>query len=409
MPSFTNKDWLILANEIGNDFQELTDILKLYRDEVLYKNMDTSLDEWVKTQFAQGKKYSDNVLNIISKQRDKIMESLNDKADQIVKIVRETIDDEFVDDEVLKYRMFESLKDEVNRDATLLYNSTVNTQKVIAAQVKQTLDYKNHINNKGITLKDLYEQIDKYKNRNPIDVVYNNGRRYNMRSYIEMSVRTTIQNTATDYLVESAGEMGIIFHLCNSYQDCAPDHADFQGRVYVVKGWEGKIQDEDLRDKVRQFIQTNNIKYLEDIVDGTEQWYNPKSKKYQGVYLTTRPNCRHFFRAVTIEEALNYKQTLKDQKMENGKYDKKKYEALEQQRKLERDIRKYKMDIEEKKEALNNTTDPTTVSQIKSQITASNKKLHAKQKDMRDLISKNGNLVRLPKRESIDPQGVFKR
>lgn len=402
MPSFSNQDWMKISQQIGDEFQSLSEAITLYRDEFMMKGINKGIDEWLKLQLANGAIYSDRVKEIIFSKKDELEKVLQEATNEITDIVENQINESYLNDAELKDRLIISLKNEINNNATLLFNNAVQSQKLIAAQVSEVIDYKSKT-------KDFYNAIEKYKTKSPINVVYSNGKQYKMSGYIEMKVRTTIQNTATEYLTESAKDVGVIFHLCNSLQDCADDHADFQGRVYVVKGWESIITDESLRIKVSDFIKKNNVQYLEDIVDGTIQWTNPNTKKSRGVYLTTRPNCRHFFRAVTIDEAIDYKNTLKNEKMENGKYDKAKYEALEQQRALERKIRDIKTKIASKKVEVKKTTDPATVSQINSDISKYNKDLYATQKELRELINKNSNLVRLPKRESIDPQGIFKR
>lgn len=402
MPSFSNQDWMKISQQIGDEFQSLSEAITLYRDEFMMKGMNKGIDEWLKLQLTNGVIYSDRVKEIIFSKKDEIEQMLLNATNEITDIVDKQINESYLNDEALKDKMYISLKNEINNNATLLFNNAVESQRLITAQVSQVIDYKS----KTV---DFYNAIEKYKTKSPINVVYSNGKKYKMSGYIEMKVRTTIQNTATEYLTESAKGVGVIFHLCNALQDCADDHADFQGKVYVVKDWTSIITDEETRQKVSNFIKQNNVQFLEDAVDGTLQWYNPSSKKYQGVYLTTRPNCRHFFRAVTIDEALDFKNTLQKEKMENGKYDKAKYQALEQQRALERKIRDIKTKIASKKVEQNKATDPATVSQINTDISKLNKDLYATQKDLRELVKKNSNLVRLPKRESIDPEGIFKR
>lgn len=81
-----------------------------------------------------------------------------------------------------------------------------------------------------------------------------------------------------------------IFYLASSHKDCAIDHKDYQGKIYVDENWKKYVSEKDFAD-VSQFIIMNNIQ--------TFQWVigNP-------VWLITRPNCRHYFKAMTTKEVL---------------------------------------------------------------------------------------------------------
>lgn len=83
-----------------------------------------------------------------------------------------------------------------------------------------------------------------------------------------------------------------IFYIASKHLDCAEDHLDYQGKVYVDEKWKTLIKDKELRQKVAKYIEQNNIK--------TFQWVIGKP-----VWFITRPNCRHFFKDVDTLTMLN--------------------------------------------------------------------------------------------------------
>lgn len=80
-----------------------------------------------------------------------------------------------------------------------------------------------------------------------------------------------------------------IFYLASSHNDCALDHKDYQGKIYVDKYWKRYVKTR--REEVETYIQTHNIQ--------TFQWVIGKP-----VWFVTRPNCRHYFQALTIDEVI---------------------------------------------------------------------------------------------------------
>ena len=84
-----------------------------------------------------------------------------------------------------------------------------------------------------------------------------------------------------------------IIYLASSHLDSALDHKDYQGKMYVDKNWEMLLKDyPKTKALVKQFIEKKNIK--------TFQWVIGKP-----VWFITRPNCRHYFKPITLEQALD--------------------------------------------------------------------------------------------------------
>lgn len=83
-----------------------------------------------------------------------------------------------------------------------------------------------------------------------------------------------------------------IFYLASKHLDSAEDHKDYQGKMYIDEKWKDYIDDEGIRLAVENYIRLHDVK--------TFQWVIGKP-----VYFITRPNCRHFFKELTIEETLS--------------------------------------------------------------------------------------------------------
>lgn len=90
-----------------------------------------------------------------------------------------------------------------------------------------------------------------------------------------------------EMLIDDALKSGLFF-LVSKHDDCAKDHEDYQGKIYVNENWRSMTKDP----RVAMYISTNRIR--------TFQWVtgNP-------VYMITRPYCRHYFREVSASEVLS--------------------------------------------------------------------------------------------------------
>lgn len=83
-----------------------------------------------------------------------------------------------------------------------------------------------------------------------------------------------------------------IFYIASKHLDCAIDHLDYQGKVYVDEKWRTLIKDRELKQRVAKYIDTHGVK--------TFQWVIGKP-----VWFITRPNCRHFFKDVDTNTMLD--------------------------------------------------------------------------------------------------------
>lgn len=81
-----------------------------------------------------------------------------------------------------------------------------------------------------------------------------------------------------------------VFYLCSTHINPAKDHADWEGKVYVHEDWESRVSPET-HDKVAAYIRNHNLHTVQWVVG-------------EPVYLITRPNCKHYFIEVSVEEVL---------------------------------------------------------------------------------------------------------
>ena len=169
------------------------------------------------------------------------------------------------------------------------------------------------------------------------------------RKSIELGVRKSLQ-TITQI---SFDESPFVFVIASEHGDSAPDHKDWQGKIYYNENWRQFIADPELAKKVESFISRRQLR--------SYQWV-----RGEPVQMWTRWNCRHKLRAVPVEEVLgnSVATILKDNNFTRfGKPMKEKYDNLQQQRLLERNVRKY--DDRIKTMELGGNPDPAALAKAK--------------------------------------------
>jgi len=79
----------------------------------------------------------------------------------------------------------------------------------------------------------------------------------------------------------SLREPGQIFFICSVHEKAAPDHKDWQGKIYVDRFWREKVPG-SMFYSVLSYIKNHHILTVQEIMGAP-------------VYLITRPNCKHYF------------------------------------------------------------------------------------------------------------------
>ena len=97
------------------------------------------------------------------------------------------------------------------------------------------------------------------------------------------------QVAVKDYIEESR-DLGKWFYLASSHNDCAEDHLDYQGKMYI---------DNQAPDEIKIYAMNHGYKTIQWVMD-SPAWF------------ITRPNCRHYFVSIPTEKVYKYKiKTLK--------------------------------------------------------------------------------------------------
>jgi hypothetical protein len=157
-----------------------------------------------------------------------------------------------------------------------------------------------------------------------------NNRNYEYKSFMEMKVRTTISHQIVEQQQELNLETQNVFFIVNSFADCADDHKHLQGKIYYDKRYKSFNLPKEVKEQVAKIIKDKDMLSMQDAID-------------EPFWLTTRPNCRHRFVPITLEQAMgNVNELLEKLKLKKGTYKDQNYQDSQELRYIERTIRKHK-------------------------------------------------------------------
>ena len=360
-------------------------------------------------------KIGDKLANIKSALENEILNGLI-KGSKETSILRYKIKQNI---ELQAFRLkADKLTKQVIKEAKTALNQdkTVNLTPNQAANISSTLSkgllflkknavetYQRSLNDFYLKLKsadNLQEQLQKHIDSGlDIGVVYKDGKRYQFDTYYEMKTRTDIQQEIGSNLIQAGHEAGALFYICSFFGDCAKDHADWQGKIYYDVNWKDNAP-KDRIDEIQSYIDSQKLKSVQEIMDAP-------------VYLSTRPNCRHYFMAIDIDSVLGAKTNADVNKLREdrdlntgGKYKPDKYKALQEQRLNERKIRAEKKIIDKLEHEL--ALNPAD-KKLQSQILIREDKVRQYQADQRALIKQYNNLTRSYERESLRNRVDFEK
>ena len=380
------KDWELLFNELNeHEIKALTNY--------------TKTDEWYEKQLKDLKNYKKTIDKVVKEHKEKIMTNSQNAVDESIAVMGGMLNDT-ADTNAEPYAIYYEEMNEFNdnmvksvvkfaTDRHSFFINKINAENCAAKILKQyivgTDENMAIIGGAKIPIKTTEENIlDLIAKKNNLGffVKYANGRKMGIRSYLEMNLRTTLQNIATQKLKDSTDNLGIIFFLASSHADCADDHVDYQGKIYVKENWQRFIKPEKIAE-IQDFITKKDIKTMEWVI-GKPVYFTP----------------------ITIEQALKKSlkelhkelKTEKPMTSEDKELTKKRYAALQEQRRNERKIRENKEKLnhlETFKAKTKNDTADSEIMKVKNNIAY----YQAKQ---RALINANrGVLVRDYKKEQL--------
>ena len=235
--------------------------------------------------------------------------------------------------------------------------------------------------------KDLFRATQEGIEKQP-KVITKSGRKYDYKSYMEMNIRTTIAHELTEMQLETGGDAGVIFYLCNIFEDAADDHAPFQGKYYYDERFKQFGYDKETLTAITKAIRDKKIMPLQ---------YVQKNKPFLG----TRPNCRHTFTPVSLEQVVKIppKKLSGELGTTTGVYKDAKYTNTQKLRGVERTIRDYDYKYKINKELRDNAKDPKLKEQF-NKVAQHNRKLATKWRKRRvDLVEKHDYLKTDTRRE----------
>ena len=128
---------------------------------------------------------------------------------------------------------------------------------------------------------DLFTRKKVFSNTNTIS--YDTGKTYESENK-DLILKLGIQNNRKL-------ENPRIFYLASAHNDCANDHKDYQGKIYIDEKWQDLIKDEELKQEIQKYVNIHNVK--------TFQWVIGKP-----VWFITRPNCRHYVKSMKTDDVL---------------------------------------------------------------------------------------------------------
>lgn len=186
-----------------------------------------------------------------------------------------------------------------------------------------------------------------------ITVTYPSGHVDTIEVATARAVRTGIAQSAAEITFERMQENGIDLVLTSSHLGARPTHEVWQGQVFHIGGATEKYQD---------FVEATRYGYVDGLCGA---------------------NCRHS--VVPYIEGITTNPFEQFDSEENLK----KYETEQGQRKIERDIRKVKREVQALQEALNNASQETK-EKIQATYKKRSQRLTALNKRYRDYCESNG-------------------
>ena len=356
-----------LVDILGEAYAEIENTFLIRNNQQLLKYLDNP-KEWKNKQLENRLKYKKLLVSSAKKQIDLI----NGKAEKVFLLSYKQIDDESVkitESEIVAENLPSDVKEQIK--AIKEFNA-----KEILKLANQSLSvYQKQVQiiNKVSTPETLYEAV---KNQMPkginngIKVNYVDGKQFSWKAYMEMNLRTTVHQEMTNHQIKVGAKLNQVFYICNSFGDCAHDHADYQGKIYYNA-------DSDISEKEQEYIDQNNILSMQEVINNEP-------------FLTSRPNCRHEFHAIPTSEVLNMSEDeiLEKEDLKFGDYKSANYDKLMEQRKNERQIRKWKL-REENAKKIAQSSGLKDVADVKY----ASQKVKEWQARQRDLISKNKDVL----------------
>lgn len=357
-----------LVDILGEEYSRIENTFVIRNNQQLMKYLDNP-KSWKEKQLASRGSLKRELIRT-ARERVKV---LNDKAEKVFLLTYKEIDKdtiEITENEIVAKDIPSDALEQIKKIKKF------NAEQVIklANQSFKTYTKTVRIIDSLSTPDDLYDTIKKQIPKgvqNGIKVAYKDGKEHSWKSYMEMNVRTTIHQEATQRQMSVGAKVGQIFYICDSFGDCAPDHADYQGKIYYN-------EQAPISEEAQKYIDDNNILSMQEVTNGEP-------------FLTSRPNCRHNFHAIPTSQVLteSREEILEKEGFKHGDYKGSNYEALQKQRYNERQIRKWKL-VEENAKRIKKETGIDN----SAEISKAHRRVVGWQQRQRELISENKDVLK---------------
>lgn len=362
----------------------------------LLNNYKDGIKEWQSKQRRDITALEKDVSNLVKKEIKPLFSNIEKALLLAYALSRSNSTNKSLTDEELKdirEEIKQTKNERFDRQLKALQTETAKTLNKLPNIVGQM--QKKNINQVGASyslmkekeINELYVGITKQTTKgmeNAPKITYKNKRQVPFTAYADMKTRTLMQEYTNKAQTDAGRNAGLVFWLVSSFGDSAKDHVDYQGQIYVDREWESIIQDEETRQQVQEYISANGTRIKQDVEEGEP-------------YLTTRPNCRHTWRPMNTEEILGGKSTnklLKENNMLlNGDYESAKAKARDKLRYEERQIRKYKQDLEQKKIELERTPTGAEKDYLQKELSSIKHDITKHQRNAKQLVDNNSQFL----------------
>ena len=314
-----------LIDILGEEYARIENTFVIRNSEQLFKYLDDP-KRWKAEQLGHRAMFKREILFNAREQ----LASLNAKAEKVFLLAYKEVDKDVINITETEI-VAENLPSDVTDQIRQIKDFNAKQVAALANQTLKTYTKQVKIIDSLSTPETLYDVVKRQVPKgveNGVKVVYKDGKQFTWKAYMEMNIRTTVHQEMAEHQVKVGARVGQIFYLCDSFGDCAPDHADYQGKIYYNEECE-------IPPDVQAYIDSNGILSMQSVMN-------------EEPFLTTRPNCRHNFHAVATDDvmAMSSDALLDKEGLSYGEYKDSNYEATQQQRYNERQIRKWKLQEE---------------------------------------------------------------
>lgn len=372
-----------LVNPITESIEEFQNTLTLKSHEHLYKYIKS--DNWLAKQIASQKDLQKSLIGIANAEAKKINRNYEEAFRLALKSGNEPISKGAIE-------RLNKIKTDNAKMMLALTNQVYQSHQKWVNEIGLKANEKREIG-KMEKSNSLFNQITDVLNSKKVEdevkVVYKGGREVSFKTYMEMNVRTTMNQEIGKQQMEAAETLGVVFWLCNSFEDCRTQHIEFQGKVYYDERY------------VNYGFDAETIKQIEDAIDSREMMSRQEVEN-NDPFLSNCPNCRHEFMAIPIEDVIDKsdKELLEENGLNIDKATEQKYQLSQEQRLYERKIREYRLKVQKNKMELSKASYGIDTESVKKNLAHNQMMLDRYYGNIRGLVRKHSFLERDYKRES---------